>query len=236
MTSQQNAPEKKQHWWNNVAAIYRVAKRGYPWVGWVCLVIMILSIGGVSIATPILLGSRVVGTIGWVLTGIALGMVICTFLLTRLGTKSMYKEMDGVRGAVGAVMSQAGRGWIVEQEPIAMTRKQDIVWRLVGRPGIVLISEGPHSRVSRMLNEEERKAKRVAMATPVHIIEVGHDDGQVELSRLMKTLNRLPKEISKNDVPRISQRLNSIRAKNLGMPRSIDPAKAKLNRRMFRGK
>lgn len=236
MTSQDKASGKKQRWYHNVAAIYRVAKRQYSWIGWVCLAILVVSIVGVSIVVPIVLKPSVFGIIGWVLCGIGLGLVICTYLLTTLGNKALYKEMDGVRGAVGAVLGQVKKGWVVEEEPIAMNRRQDIIWRLVGRPGIVLISEGPASRVGRMLHDEEKRANRIAMATPVHLIQVGHEDGQVPLDKLLKTINKLPKQIHKEEVPRVAQRLNSLRAKTMGMPKGIDPSKAKINRRMFRGR
>ena len=37
--------------------------------------------------------------------------------------------------------------------PVAVTKSQDAVYRAVGKPGVVLIGEGPQSRTRRMLEE-----------------------------------------------------------------------------------
>ncbi|MDO5746760.1 MAG: DUF4191 domain-containing protein [Actinomycetaceae bacterium] len=225
----------KQGWFANLKSIYKVAQLAYPWVGWAIAGIMLVTLA-VFIGVAVAVHSGVFSWIIWIMFGVTLGMLFATLLLTRLATKSMYSQLDGKRGAVHAILGQVKKGWIVEQEPVAMNRKQDIVYRLVGRPGIVLISEGPSSRVTKMLSEEERKCKRVAQRTPIHRIQVGNGSGQVALPKLMKTLNKLPKQISKHEVPVIFQRLSSIQAKAMGLPKGIDPAKARINRRMLRGK
>lgn len=226
---------QKQGWFSNIKSIFKVAKMSYPWIGWAIAGIWIATIL-VFIGVAFYLQSGVFSWIMWIMFGITLGMLFATLLLTNLATKSMYQQLDGKRGAVQAVLGQVKKGWIVEEEPVAVTKKQDIVYRLVGRPGIVLISEGPRARVNRMLGDEERKCKRVVKSAPITQIQIGDEEGQIKLAKLMKTLNKLPKQITKHEVPAISQRLSSLKAKGIGLPKGIDPAKAKINRRMLRGK
>ena len=56
------------------------------------------------------------------------------------------------------------RGWKTEPA-IAITKQQDIVTRVVGPPGIVLIGEGNPNRLRPLLNSERRKHERVASET-----------------------------------------------------------------------
>lgn len=228
-----NTPAKRR-WYHNLADAYRVTARTYPWVGWVLAaipVLFLLAVIGIAFA----LKMSVVSIIGWVVVAITAGLFCDTLLLTRLLTSATYAQMDGVKGAVNWVLGQIKRGWSVEPEPVAMNKKQDLVWRLVGRPGIVLISEAPAQRARTLLDDEERKCHRVAQSVPIHTIQIGHDAGQIPLKDLMKTLRKLPKRISKDEVPLVAKRLDSLRLRSQAIPRGVDPSRAKINRRMFRG-
>lgn len=231
----QNNPQKKKHWWNNIADVYRVTKRSYSWIGWAMLATL-LSVPLIVLIICILVPFSVGRSIFYVIVGLSLGMLLATTLLTRLANSAMYKQLEGVKGNVYAVLRSIKRGWIVEQEPVAINRKQDLVYRLVGRPGIVLISEGPSSRVNELLNDQERKCHRVAPSVPIHKIQSGQGKNQVPIGKLLKTINRLKKEIGKDEVPIVGQRLQSLQNKAYRLPGGVDPAKAKMNRRMFRGK
>lgn len=61
--------------------------------------------------------------------------------------------------------------------PVAVNGKtQDAVYRAVGRGGVVLISEGPKTRTTRMLEEERRKVLRVLPNVPVTFLYVDSKD------------------------------------------------------------
>ena len=231
----QNNPQKKKHWWNNIADVYRVTKRSYPWIGWAMLAAL-LAVHLIVLIICILVPFSIGRSIFYVIVGLSLGMLLATTVLTRLANSAMYKQLEGVKGNVYAVLRSIKRGWIVEQEPVAINRRQDLVYRLVGRPGIVLISEGPASRVAELLGDQERKCRRVAPSVPIHKIQSGQGKNQVPIGKLLKTINRLKKEISKDEVPIVGQRLQSLQNKAYRLPGGVDPAKAKMNRRMFRGK
>ena len=113
--------------------------------------------------------------------------------------------------------------------PVAVSpRTQDAVYRAVGKPGVVLIGEGPRSRTKRMLDDEQRNVKRIVPNVPVHIIHVGPDADSVPLEKLPKSITRIKKAISKAEVYAVSNRLNSLsKSGSLPIPKGIDPTKAR---------
>ena len=84
------------------------------------------------------------------------------------------------------------RGWKTEPA-IAITKQQDVVTRVVGPPGIVLIGEGNPNRLRPLLTSERRKHERVASETPIHEVIVGYDPGQVPLAKLTRHVTKLGK-------------------------------------------
>ena len=101
---------------------------------------------------------------------------------------------------------------------------------MVGRPGIVLISEGPTNRVQRLLVDEKRKVQRVAPKVPVIFVNVGNDEGQVPLLKLQRRVKSLPKRLSAAEVHAVSNRLNSLGGAALPIPKGIDPTKVRAPR------
>ena len=77
-----------------------------------------------------------------------------------------------IRDRVYVAISRIRNGWIVNEQPIAANAEQDLVWRLVGRPGIVLFSEGPSSRVRPLLEQERKKAQRLMRNVAITTIQV----------------------------------------------------------------
>lgn len=169
--------------------------------------------------------------------GLLLGLMGATYFLTWRVRVISYARLDGQPGAAVAVLDQIKRGWNIEQEPVAFNpRAQEFVFRMTGRPGIVLISEGGSASVTRMLKEEERKAARVAPNVPIHLIQVGHGPGQVELSKLERAVRRLPKKLTAAEVAAVAKRLRSMGGLRAPVPKGIDPMRARPNRRAVRGR
>ena len=156
-------------------------------------------------------------------------------LLAYLIRPAMYRQLDGRVGSVYAVISQIRRGWIVEEEPVAANKSQDVVWRIVGRPGIVLISEGPSSRVHHLLVAEKRRIARSISNVPIIFIEVGRDEGQVPLPKLNRKINSLKKVLTKQEVPAVGNRLTAIGNRGIPIPKGVDPNNMRANRKALRG-
>ena len=100
----------------------------------------------------------------------------------------------------------------------------------------MLITEGPTPRVERLVAEERRAIKRVAPNAPVHVINVGNDEGQTRLIDLNKAMRRLPRGITSQEVAVLARRLEALSQKSLPIPKGIDPYKARPDRRAMRGK
>ncbi len=221
---------KKQRFHQTLIDAYKVVRRTYPWIGAALIALPIIFIGlgvlfGILWHRPIFLP----------LTGILLAITVDMLLLSMLIRPAMYKQLDGRVGSVYAVISQIRRGWIVQDEPVAANRSQDVVWRIVGRPGIVLISEGPTSRVRPLLINEKRRIARSVANVPVIFVEVGHDEGQVPLAKLNRRLNGLKKVLTKQEVPAVANRLNALSHNPVPIPKGVDPNNMRANRRALRG-
>ena len=237
-SAQSPQPKKKRRlaqYLQNIKDSYTVSRRSYPWIGWAMLAVL---------ATCLALGAAIALGYGlhlwyWLVLGLMLAFVINMGLLTFLARRASYSQLEGRPGAVKVILDQFSRGWYVESEPVAFTKDQDLVWRLVGRPGVVLIAEGPSTRTRRMLAEEERKVHRLLSTVPIHTLQVGTDAGQVRLTDLTKTLRQLPTKptsLTDSEITQVSKRLTSMAGKNLPIPKHIDPNRVRPDRRAMRGR
>lgn len=228
----QRSTPKKRRWYHNVADAYRLVVNANPTFRWI-LVGTVLGVIALFVGIGFLVGQPVyLGILGLLVAALAAMSLLA--LQTR---RTAYTQIEGQPGAAGAVLGEIRRGWSVEPEPVAVNpRTQDLVYRVVGRPGVVLVSEGPGHRVTRMLKDEERKVARVAQNTPVHHVQVGHDEGQVPLTRLERHLRRLPKKLTKTEVAEVAHRLRALPSNRMPIPRGVDPMRARPDRKGMRGR
>ena len=237
-SAQSPQPKKKRRltqYLQNIKDSYTISRRSYPWIGWAMLA---------ASATCLAMGVAASFASGmslwyWLFLGILLALMVDMIILSLTVRRASYAQIEGMPGATKAVLDQIGRGWYVEPEPVAFTKNQDLVWRLVGRPGVVLIAEGPDTRVRRMLAEEERKVHRLLSTVPIHTLQVGTDAGQVRLTELSKTLRKLPTKptsLTDSEITQVSKRLTSLAGKNLPIPKHIDPNRVRPDRRAMRGR
>ncbi len=221
---------RKQRWYHTLIDAYKVVKRTFSWI-----TIALIAIPIVLIALGVLFGILWHRPVFLPITAVMLAITLDMVLLAYLIRPAMYRQLDGRVGSVYAVISQIKRGWVVEEEPIAANRSQDVVWRLVGRPGIVLISEGPTSRVRQMMINEKRRMSRAISNVPVIFIEVGHDEGQVPLTKLNGKLRGLKKVLTKQEVPAVANRLAALGNTSIPIPKGVDPYNTRANRKAMRG-
>ena len=213
---------KKQRWYKVLGEAYRVAKRTYPWARWALL--GAAAAGAAIGVVPAIATGR---WITWGIFAVLFAFILPMITLTRMVRTASYKQIDGMPGAVSAVLDRIRRGWTVQAEPVRFNaRSQDMVFRAIGRPGIVLITEGPTPRVERLVAED----------APVHVINVGNDEGQTRLIDLNKAMRRLPRGITSQEVAALARRLEALSQKSLPIPKGIDPYKARPDRRAMRGK
>ncbi|MEA9984829.1 MULTISPECIES: DUF4191 domain-containing protein [Subtercola] len=168
----------------------------------------------------------------WIVAGLLAGFLVALIVLGRRAEAAAYGQIEGQPGAVGAVLrSSLKRSWRGSEMPVAVNGKsQDAVYRAVGRGGVVLIGEGPKSRTTRMLEDERRKVLRVLPNVPVTFLYVGPDPDSLSLAKVPAKLNRLKPSLTKPEVLAVSNRLTSLGAGNLPIPKGVDPMKARPQR------
>ncbi len=222
---------KKRHWWNYMAEAYRVTKRSYTWLPWAL-------IGGAlaGLAVGLIPAFLTKSWITWTILGIFLMTLIPMLLLANLVRRASYAQLDGMTGAASAVIENIGRGWDVKSEPVRLNpRTQDMVFRAIGRAGVVLVAEGPKNRVRSLVEDERKAIKRVAPNAPINVVFVGRGEGQVPLAKVERTIRKFPKHISNAEVAALARRLEAIGSNAIGIPKGIDPTKTRVSRRALRG-
>ncbi len=213
-------------------------------LGWWMLLAGVVT-GGVIVSVGFVLG-------GWwrwysIIIGIPAALLAAMLVMNRRGNTAMYRALEGQPGAAGAALTGMGRrGWYVPQEPVALegargTRPADMVdaamvFRALGRPGVVLIGEGPTGRVTKLLKQEEKKVARVAPGVPVHLWVVGDGEDQVPVKKLSGRLTRMRPVLTKAETAVVNKRLKSLGGMKPPIPKGVDPTRARMDRKAMRGK
>nr|WP_274638350.1 DUF4191 domain-containing protein [Microbacterium bovistercoris] len=234
MAARSPQPEKKPNFFSQLKSLFTFTREVFPWLPWALIGILIVGIW-VGILVGFLLPPVAVWSIIlWGFTGLLFGILASLMTMTRLSTKAMYQKIDGRPGAVGHVVSTSlGRSWSASDTPVGVNPKtQEAVYRAVGRGGIVVIGEGSRGRLTRLVNEERSKAKRVASGVPITVLYVGHGPEDVAIGDLAKTVKKLPKAINRGTQAAVIKRLESVSQSlaSLPIPKGIDPMRARAPR------
>ena len=155
----------------------------------------------------------------------------------RRAEKAAYAQFEGKPGAAAAALGVLRRGWQVQQA-VAVTKSQDLVHRVVGRPGVILIGEGNDSRVRHLLAVEKKKHARVVGDAPIHDIVAGDGPGAIPVRQLSKHVMKLPRTIKPAEVTDLLQRLKALDAMRpqLPVPKGPMPTNMKQARSSMRGR
>lgn len=231
MAKEQKTPAKKEPGRiRQMVQIYRTTKvqdRNLPYIMLLCFIAPIL----VAVLLAFLLNNSIFGWIMWPLTGILVGLLIAMIVLGRRAEAVAYRQIEGKPGAVGAVVQGAlRRSWRGSEVPIAITRNQDAIYRVIGRGGVVLIAEGSAQRTKRLLIDEERKVKRVLPNVKITQLYVGTDEGGIPVSKLNRSLAKIKPTLRRNEVQAVFNRLSSLQGTPVGIPKGIDPNKVRAQR------
>jgi hypothetical protein len=213
---------------------YRLTKQSDPKIGLILLGTFVF-FGAVGYALFWLLPPAwlVVDIISAIFVGI-LGALI---VFGRRATKSQLAQIEGQPGAAVAVLGLLKRGWKTDQV-IAFNRQQDVVHRLVGPPGIVLIGEGNPNRLKSLMSAERVKHQRVASEAPIHEIVIGYGEGEVPLGKLTRHVTRMKREVQPAQITDLLARLRALDASrpNIPLPKGPMPTSMKGQRGNLRGR
>lgn len=225
------AKAKKPSQLKQIGEVFKMTRRNDPIVVWLML-LAFLGVVAVSLIVGLLLNNWITGLI----IGIPLGLLAAVFILSRRAERAAFAQIENQPGASGAALGTLRRGWITEDQPVAVNpRTQDAVFRAIGRPGVVLVSEGPSHRVKPLVDAERKKLSRILPNVTIHVIESGRGEGQVPISQIAKTMNKYKNELTKGEVGAVSKRISSL-GNRLPIPKGIDPYKARPDRKAARGR
>lgn len=186
------------------------------------LVPLMAGIGGGVAVIVVVVGVLLGRPVFFAIFGVLLGVLAALTIFGRRAQRAALRQMEGRPGAAAAVLEAMRGPWIVTPA-VAVTRKQDFVHRVVGRPGVVLVGEGSPARVRNLLRQEHRRVGRVVGDRPVHEISVGNGDGQVPLGKLQRHVNGLRKTMKAKQVGPLNTKLSALGDTDLPVPKGPMP-------------
>lgn len=208
------------------------AKTDKPAVIWSAIGFAVPLAIGLTIAAVVAPGSWVAAVL-WGLLGATAGLLIAMIIMSRRAEAAAYMRYEGQPGAAGAVLNSAlRRGWRFNEMPVHISPKtQELVYRAVGPAGIVLIGEGTSkARVQAMVEDERRKASRIAPGVAIHTVYVVAGDAHsTSLAKLAPSILKLKRSLNRSEVSVVANRLDSI-ATNIPVPKGIDPSRIRQQR------
>jgi hypothetical protein len=220
------------------AATYRMAKRSDPRLGlWIFGSFVVAGLLGAVVFWWLPPQNGVLDVVMAVVGGLLLGLLAAVVIFGRRAQKAAYVQMEGQVGAAASALQMLRRGW--QSTPmVAFNKQQDVVHRVVGPPGIVLVGEGNAQRLRPLLATERRKHERVAAETPIHEVICGRGEGEVPLPKLVRHVQKLGRNVKPHELTDVLSRLKALDAtrSNIPLPKGPVPTSMKGMRGQMRGR
>ena len=220
------------------AETYRMAKKSDPAIGrWVFGAGLVGLVVGFAVFWLVVGRNSTLGLILTVIGALMVGVLSGLIVFSRRAQKAVYSQMEGQVGAAAGALGLLKRGWHVDNA-IAFTKQQDVVHRVVGPPGILLVGEGNPGRLKALMTAERKRHERVAVDTPVQELVVGKAEGQVPLDRLSRHIQKMKRQVQPAEITDILARLKAIDASRpvVPMPKGPVPSSMKGMRGQMRGR
>lgn len=183
----------------------------------------------------ILTGLAFLGMVIWVILAIVTGYLTILLTLTRRANTAIFKKYEDEPGRLSiTVGTLTRRRWKGTNQPVAVNAKtRDMVFRIVGPAGVVLMAEGQKTSARALLEDERRKVQRLASGVTVHTFYSAQDGEGVPLGQLHKKISRLKRSLTRAEITAVQNRLASIDSRSsLPIPKGIDPMKVRASRRI----
>ena len=220
-----------------IVETYRMSKQGDPRLGlWLLGSFVVGAAIGFGLFY-ILPGSGTVKLVFSIIGGLLIGFLTMMIVFSRRAQAAAFKRLEGQPGGGARALSMLRRGWKID-EVVAFTKQQDMVHRVVGPPGIVLVGEGNPNRLKALMAGERRKHERVASDIAIHEVVVGNDEDQVPLPKLMKHVRKLGRQVKPAEITDVINRLKALDAQRpkVPLPRGPVPTSMKGMRGNMRGR
>jgi len=223
-TTDKTAAPAKQSQLAVVKDAYRLVKKESP-SGIVIPILSFFAVAAIGIGIGISVGHPIY--LGFI--SLPLAFLVAFFLFTRFANTAAFASIEGQLGASASVLMSIKRGFITTPA-VSVSRNQDMVHRVSGKAGIILVGEGTQA-VRALIQDERKKMERFLSGVPVTEVLVGENAGQVSIRKLHKHLKKLPKKLSTAQLREVRARLRSVGGLNIPMPKGPMPTSAKMPRR-----
>ena len=189
----------------------------------------------------LLVGHSIFGLVISIILALMFGVLAATTTLSRRVQRAQYKQIDGQPGAAYSVLDGDRRfkkSWAMTPM-VQFNRQQDMVHRLIGTGGIILLAEGDPARLKQLLaNERKAVSRYLGPDVKVDEIVVGPDTdaGQTPLNKLTRMLTRRgigKTNLTAGQASEYSKRLEAIASKTgpmANLPKGPLPKGARIPR------
>jgi len=222
MSNRQPAPEKPK-WHKQLRETYSVANEHTSLLALKLLVVFALSFGiifGIGLALKLIAFFTILA--------IGISLLITIIAFGRIAERAIYASVEDQLGAAASVLqSMNPRTGFTATPAVGVDKLQNMVHRVVGRPGVILVAEG--SRPQQLLTEQKKIHARFAPGVPIHEIIVG--SGGVQLRNLRKELKKLPKALRPAATTELRRRFSALPANQIPIPKGPMPTRGKSPRR-----
>ena len=224
-----------------IREVFTAARSVDPRIGWW---MALAAIG--ALAVMVVIGLLVNMPIYFLILGLPLAALAASMTLSIRAKRAAYKSIEGKPGAAGAALSALRKGWYFEQQPVAAEagRAGDMasaamVFRATGRPGVVLVAEGPTARATKLAEAERKKIGRIAgTSVPVTVLRIGEGGGKDEVSirKVATKLQKMKPVLTKEEVAAVNKRLKAMGGMRPPLPAGVDPNRVRMDRKAMRGR
>jgi hypothetical protein len=204
-------PSRKEKW-AQVKLAFSMTRKADP-----KMLPLVIGVFVITIVVAVALGVVLDHPIYFTILGVLLAAVLTAFVFGRRVQRTAYRQVEGQTGAAAAVLQNMRGNWRVTPA-VQFNREQDMVHRVVGRPGVILVGEGNPNRLRGLVVNEKRVLARIVGDTPIYDVVVGDGEGQVSLRELERHFLKLPRNIKPAIVNQLDGRLKAMRAASGAMP------------------
>jgi hypothetical protein len=198
-------------------------RKSNPWA------LPIVALSGIGVLALLVVIGLLTGLLAFLAPlGVLGGLMTAMIVFGRYAQSAQYAAIEGQPGAAAAILQSMRGGWTVTPA-VAANRNMDVVHRAVGKPGVVLVGEGSHTRLPSLLAAEKKRIARVAVDVPIYDMQVGDEDGQVPIRKLQRKIMRLPRNLKGQAVAELNFRLKALPA-NLQAPKGPMPKTGRMPR------
>ena len=209
-------------WRQLVESVKMVAKAKKQWM-WILIASVVVPIVVIAIV-GLLIGHWLWGILFGILVAATVFMLVLGQLMRRLAYTQHAGEPGSAQVALSMLTSARKTKWSYTAA-IAANRQGDVVHRVVGPGGLILIGDGDPARIGPLLGAERKRHEQLLYDVSVQTILAGDAEGEVPIDKLARKLQKLPKVLTDTQINEVQARikaLDSIRGR-VPMPKGPMP-------------